>query len=53
MKCKCRKPKNHDFCAYCGCFASNQICGVCKEAGIDGPVIKGTERHICKLHKNK
>ena len=48
MKCKCREPKTHPDCAYCGYGASEKICGVCKDDGIDGPVIRGTSRVVCK-----
>lgn len=50
-KCRCRPAKTHKDCAYCGIGYSDHICGVCKEGGIDGPVIRGTSRVICKLHK--
>ena len=53
IKCKCRPPKKHDDCAYCGMGSSGKICGVCKENGIDGPVIRGTSRVVCKIHKGK
>lgn len=44
-------PKVNRDCAYCGYGGScTHICGVCKENGIDGRVIKGTERRRCKLH---
>jgi len=52
-KCKCRKAKRHDDCAYCGSGSSEKICGICKEAGIDGHVIRGTSRVVCKIHKKK
>lgn len=53
-KCRCRKAKRHRDCAYCGYGGPcTHICGICKLAGIDGPVIRGTERRICKLHKKK
>jgi len=50
-KCRCREPKTHRDCAYCGMGYSDHICGVCKEAGIDGPVIRGTSRVICTKHR--
>lgn len=50
--CACRKPKTHKDCAYCGVGGDGiHICGVCKEEGIDGPVIRGTERRTCEAHK--
>ena len=52
-KCSCKQPKRHDDCAYCGMGASGKICGICKENGIDGPVIRGTSRIICEIHKRK
>jgi hypothetical protein len=53
IKCGCKEPKKHDDCAYCGMGSIGKICGVCKEQGIDGPVIRGTSRVICKVHKMK
>lgn len=35
--------KTHPDCCYCGTYGGISICGRCKEAGIDGPVIRGTE----------
>ena len=53
-KCKCRESKRHDDCSYCGSgLIPDMICGVCKENGIDGKVIRGTSRVICKIHKGK
>lgn len=50
--CGCRDAKRHRDCAYCGCGGPcTHICGQCKEGGIDGPVIRGTERRTCKEHK--
>lgn len=53
QKCLCRPPKRHRDCAYCGIgyIDGAHMCGVCKEAGIDGPTIRGTGRVVCKLHK--
>lgn len=52
--CLCRKPKHHRDCAYCGCgWGDGSICGVCKEQGIDGHVIRGTSRVVCAQHKAK
>lgn len=51
--CKCREPKRHCDCAYCGVgyIDGAHICGKCKESGIDGPIIRGTGRVKCALHK--
>lgn len=49
--CRCREPKRSRDCAYCGVFPSGQVCGVCHEAGIDGPVLRGTSRVVCAQHK--
>ncbi len=51
--CRCREPKRHSSCVYCGYFAGNAVCGVCKENGVDGPVIRGTNRVVCASHKEK
>lgn len=52
IKCGCRTPKMHRDCAYCGCgWDDGKICGVCKENGIDGKLIRGTGRATCKKHK--
>ena len=41
---KARPARSHNDCAYCGCgWGNGSICGKCKEAGIDGQIIKGTE----------
>lgn len=54
IKCTCRKPKRHPGCMYCGYYYSGEyICGVCKEAGIDGKLIRSTARYTCALHRNK
>jgi len=51
-KCRCRPAKIHRDCAYCGTsYSDGRICGVCAVNGIDGLVIRGTSRVICKLHK--
>ena len=57
-KCRCRKPKRSIDCAYCGtrCLdynASNYVCGVCHEVGIDGKVLRGTGRVVCARHKKE
>lgn len=52
-RCRCRAPKTHADCACCGSGVSGQICGVCREAGIDGPAIRGTCRTTCTKHKCK
>ena len=52
--CRCSEPRTHRDCAYCGVgWADGAICGVCREAGIDGPVIRGTSRVVCFLHKKR
>lgn len=52
--CRCRGPRRHDGCMYCGYYwAGDVVCGVCKEAGIDGKVIRGTSRVVCARHKSK
>lgn len=51
-KCGCHKPTTHPDCSYCGsAWAGEVVCGVCREAGIDGKVIRGTARRVCKGHK--
>jgi hypothetical protein len=51
-KCRCREPKHHPECQYCGvAYVGEIVCGACKEAGIDGKVIRGTERRVCSKHK--
>lgn len=51
-KCGCREPKRHADCQYCGsCWAGEVVCGVCHEQGIDGKVIRGTERRRCRKHR--
>jgi hypothetical protein len=54
-KCSCRNPKRHNDCAYCGTGYTNGvlICGVCREAGIDGLLLRGTGRVVCALHKKE
>lgn len=51
--CRCREPKTHRDCLYCGyrSVMPGYVCGVCKEAGIDGKTIPGTARVRCALHK--
>jgi hypothetical protein len=51
--CLCRLPKRHRDCAYCGYYGGDgwHICGTCRANGVDGPVIRGTERRVCRLHK--
>ena len=50
--CLCRKPTRHPDCMYCGSgYWGEKVCGVCKEQGIDGRVIRGTERRVCRKHK--
>lgn len=46
--CRCRLPRRHRDCGYCGVgWDDGRICGVCKQAGIDGPVIRGTSAVQC------
>jgi len=53
-KCRCREPKRDQYCMYCGTYYAGEfVCGVCKESGIDGHVIRGTSRVVCKMHKIK
>jgi hypothetical protein len=55
-KCTCREPKTHRDCTYCGvgvALPEGGVCGMCHENDIDGPVIRGTKRVVCKLHKSK
>lgn len=53
-KCGCREPKRHVDCAYCGCGGDGiRVCGACREEGIDGPIIRGTERRTCREHKTE
>lgn len=50
--CGCREPKRHRDCMYCGSsWAGEVICGVCKEEGIDGRLIRGTGRRTCAAHR--
>ena len=50
--CRCRPPKRHADCMYCGTgYAGEMVCGVCRELGIDGKLIRGTGRLVCKYHR--
>lgn len=51
--CACRKPSRHRDCSYCGTTAlqPGRVCGVCREAGINGKLIPGTGRQVCRDHK--
>jgi len=52
--CPCRPPRTHRDCAYCGCGGpATHVCGSCSEAGIDGPVIRGTGRVTCSAHRKE
>jgi len=51
VTCSCTPAKTHSHCGYCGHFYPEGICGVCKEAGIDGPTIRGTSARRCFLHQ--
>lgn len=54
IRCTCRPPKRHADCAYCGYGGPcTHVCGDCRENGIDGPVIRGTERRTCASHRPK
>ena len=57
MICKCKEPKTHRNCAYCGTQhpwnGDEHVCGVCREDGIDGKLIRGTGRMVCKEHKEQ
>lgn len=48
--CRCREPKRHSDCCYCGSGFEPYVCGVCRDGGIDGAVVRGTSRVICKKH---
>ena len=39
---KARAARRHRDCAYCGTGVGCEVCGECREGGIDGPVIRGT-----------
>lgn len=50
--CRCRVAKTHRDCSYCGIgYMPDYVCGVCKQAGIDGKTIPGTSGVTCKLHR--
>lgn len=51
--CRCREPKTHRDCAFCGVtsHSNGKVCGVCAEDGISGGVIAGTSRRVCKDHR--
>lgn len=48
-KCGCREPKRHPDCLYCGSGYA-EVCGQCRDVGIDGPVVRGTSRVQCRTH---
>ncbi len=51
-QCRCRTPRRHRDCAYCGTgWADGKICGACRRDGIDGKVIPGTSERTCAAHK--
>ena len=53
-KCSCREAARHRDCAYCGSgWADGMVCGKCKLDGIDGKVIRGTEKRTCEKHKQE
>lgn len=52
MACTCRPPRRDRACAYCGVgYDDGRVCGVCREAGMDGRLLPGTGRRVCRLHK--
>lgn len=51
--CHCRPPKRHAACGYCGDGYDGIVCGRCSDHGIDGGVIRGTERKTCRAHQIK
>lgn len=51
--CRCRPPKRHVDCKHCGHTPGETICGICREQGRDGHIIRGTSRVVCKLHKQQ
>jgi hypothetical protein len=53
-KCRCREPRSHAGCSYCGHqYIGEVVCGICRENGIDGKLIPGTGRVVCKEHKTQ
>lgn len=53
-KCGCRRAKRHRDCAYCGFgWDAGKVCGACRQAGIDGQVIRGTESRTCAEHRRE
>lgn len=51
-KCRCRPATTHRDCAYCGVgWSDGRICGKCKENGVGGVTIRGTNRVVCAAHK--
>lgn len=48
--CGCREAKKHPDCFYCG-RGVDRLCGACSAQGIDGPVIRGTEKRTCAAHR--
>lgn len=56
MSCTCTKAKRHRDCAYCGATShgDGKVCGVCKAAGVDGGLIRGTgprRNPGCPVHR--
>ena len=51
--CGCKLPKRHRDCSYCGVTSHqpDSVCGMCREMGIDGKLIRGTGRKVCSHHK--
>lgn len=53
-RCRCRPPRRHRDCMYCGTsWAGEVVCGVCRAAGIDGRVIRGTSGAVCSRHRSR
>jgi hypothetical protein len=54
-KCRCRLPRRHRDCSFCGVttfYGGTHVCGVCRANGIDGKLIPGTGRVVCALHRD-
>ena len=52
--CRCREPKTHRDCHYCGyAYVGDLICGYCKGKGIPERLIRETGRLTFSAHKAK